>query len=352
MSSSSSDHHPIVSVILSVRNGEPYLKLAIDSILAQSFEDFELIIVDNHSTDSSAEIVESYDDARIILTRPEEPLHLAQALNHAASMARGEFVARMDADDVSHPSRFEKQVAYLREHPQVGVLGSQIRPIDADGELIRRGQYHKPETHADIACSLFFGCPLWHPTVMLRKSMIDELGWYGSETIAGREEYSTEDYDLWRRAIAHTQIYNLPEILLDYRIHADNHSLGSTRRKEHRKNLVLIVSHYIKDALGMDAPAELSAALLGLKPGDVADFEVKVVDMKKLAELMRGILAMAGEIGMTPVGRKQLRGDLGTVAETAIWGRGMNIMRESCALFKVDCRIGFKVLLRSLRRWL
>ena len=71
-------------------------------------------------------------------------------------MARGEFVARMDADDVSHTDRFEKQVAYLQNHPEVGVLGTQIRPIDADGEQITRGQYHKPETHADIACSLFF----------------------------------------------------------------------------------------------------------------------------------------------------------------------------------------------------
>jgi glycosyltransferase involved in cell wall biosynthesis len=141
------------------------------SILAQSFEDFELIIVDNHSTDDSPHIVESYDDDRIILTRPEEPLHLAQALNHAASMARGEFVARMDADDVSHPSRFEKQVAYLQEHPEVGILGAQICPIDEDGAPITRGQYNKPESHADIACSLFFGCALWHPTVMLRKSL-------------------------------------------------------------------------------------------------------------------------------------------------------------------------------------
>ena len=205
--------------------------------LTRASTDFELIIVDNHSTDSSAEIVESYDDARIILTRPDEPLHLAQALNHAASMARGEYVARMDADDVSHPARFEKQVQYMREHPSVGILGSQIRPIDGDGELIAKGSYRKPEAHEDICWSLFFGCPLWHPTVMLRKAVIDELGWYGSSAIEGREQYSTEDYDLWCRAIAHTKIHNLPEILLDYRIHADNHSLGKSRLKEHRRNV-------------------------------------------------------------------------------------------------------------------
>ena len=155
MSSLSSPKEPIVSVILSVRNGEPYLKQAIDSILAQSFRDFELIVVDNHSTDDSPNIVESYDDERIILTKPEEPLHLAQALNYAASMARGEYVARMDADDVSHPARFEKQIQYMREHPEVGILGSQVRPIDADGELITGRQYNKPKAMRTLLVRFF-----------------------------------------------------------------------------------------------------------------------------------------------------------------------------------------------------
>lgn len=352
MSSTTPSKAPAVSVILSVRNGEAYLKLAIDSILAQSFEDFEFIVVDNHSTDDSPQIIKSYEDERIIFTRPKEPLHLAQALNHAASMARGEFVARMDADDVSHADRFEKQVAYLRDHSEIGILGSQIRPIDGEGQFITRGSYQKPETHADIACSLFFGCPLWHPTVMLRKSVIDKLGWYGSKTIAGREEYSTEDYDLWCRAISHTQIHNLPDVLLDYRIHADNHSLGSSRRMENRKNLVLIVSRYIKDTLGIYASTELSAALLGLKPGDVADLKVKAIDMRRLAELIRGILTTARESGMSSAGIGQLRSKLAAVSETAIWERGINITRESAALCRSDWQIGVKVLMRSVRRFI
>ena len=351
MSSLSSPKEPIVSVILSVRNGEPYLKQAIDSILAQSFEDFELIVVDNHSTDHSAQIVESYQDERIILTRPEEPLHLAQALNHAASMARGEFVARMDADDISHPSRFEKQVAYLQEHPEVGILGSQICPIDEDGAPITRGHYHKPESHADIAWSLFFGCPLWHPTVMLRKSVIDELGWYSSPTIAGREEYSTEDYDLWCRAIAHTQIHNLAETLLDYRIHAENHSLASYRRREHFKNLVLILRAHIKDSLQMDASLALCATMRGLEQGDIGEEAEEVHTTQNISYLISPILDSAIKNGVSADGLKQLRGKLASVAETEIWNRGMNIIRECAALCRVDWQIGVKVLLRSLRRF-
>ena len=352
MSSSSADHHPIVSVILSVRNGEPYLKQAVDSILAQSFEDFELIIVDNHSADDSPHIVESYDDERIILTRPEDPLHLAQALNYAASMARGEFVARMDADDVSHPSRFEKQVAYLKEHPEVGILGAQICPIDEDGAPITRGHYDKPESHADIACSLFFGCALWHPTVMLRKSVIDELGWYSSPVIAGREEYSTEDYDLWCRAIAHTQIHNLAEELLDYRIHAENHSLASSRRSEHYKNLVLILQNYLKNSLKVDATPGLCASLLGLDRSDAGEEGNKDNPVSHISGLISPILNVAKETRVSADGMKQLRDQLATSAETEIWYSGMNIMRECLVLCRADWQIGAKVSWRSMRRFL
>lgn len=352
MSSSSAAHHPIVSVILSVRNGEPYLKQAVDSILAQSFEDFELIIVDNHSTDDSPHIVESYDDERIILTRPEDPLHLAQALNYAASMARGEFVARMDADDVSHPSRFEKQVAYLQEHPEVGILGAQICPIDEDGAPITRGQYDKPESHADIACSLFFGCALWHPTVMLRKSVIDELGWYSSPVIAGREEYSTEDYDLWCRAIAHTQIHNLAEELLDYRIHAENHSLASSRRSEHYKNLVLILQNHLESSLKVDATLGLCASLLGLDRSDAGEEGNKDNPVSHISGLISPILNVAKETRVSAAGMKQLREQLATSAEAEIWYSGMNIMRECLVLCRADWQIGAKVSWRSMRRFL
>lgn len=352
MSNPASTNIPIVSVVLSVRNGEAYLREAIESILNQRFTDFELIIVDNHSTDSSAEIVESYDDARIILTRPDEPLHLAQALNHAASMARGEYVARMDADDVSHPARFEKQVQYMREHPSVGILGSQIRPIDGDGKLIAKGSYRKPEAHEDICWSLLFGCPLWHPTVMLRKAVIDELGWYGSSAIEGREQYSTEDYDLWCRAIAHTKIHNLPEILLDYRIHADNHSLGKSRLKEHRRNVVLVLTQYIKTTFAMDASHVTCAALLGLKPGDVADLEEAAHHPKEMAQLTRCILDANAKNGIARDEMRHLKQKLASVAEALIWQRGFNIMRESIALLKVDAGCGMRVLWSSLRRFI
>lgn len=352
MSSVLSSKIPTVSVILSVRNGEPYLKQAIDSILAQSFRDFELIVVDNHSTDDSPHIVESYDDERIILTRPQEPLHLAQALNHAASMARGEYVARMDADDVSHPARFEKQIQYMREHPSVGILGSQIRPIDGDGKLITKGSYRKPEAHEDICWSLFFGCPLWHPTVMLRKAVIDELGWYGSLAIEGREQYSTEDYDLWCRAIAHTQMHNLPEILLDYRIHADNHSLGKSRLKEHLRNSVLVLTQYIKTTFAMDVSHATSAVLLGLKPGDVADLEEAAHHPEDVAQLIRCILDANAKSGTTRDAMCHLKQKLASVAETLIWQRGLNIMRESIALLKVDAGVGMRVLWSSLRRFI
>ena len=168
----------------------------------------------------------------------------------------------------------------------------------------------KPESHADIACSLFFGCPLWHPTVMLRKSVIDELGWYGSPAIAGREEYSTEDYDLWCRAIGHTQIHNLPEVLLDYRIHADNHSLGSSRRRGASQESRPDSTQYIQKSLGMDVSHAVCAVMLGIKPGDVADLNDVSFDCQSLRQLIGEILKKAKANQVSSDAMKQLRDKL------------------------------------------
>ena len=166
-----SEDVPLISVILPVRNGERYVCEAIDSILKQSCDDLELIVIDDHSTDTTAELIQGFDDNRISVIKPEPNGHLTSALNAARGVARGEFIVRMDADDVAYPHRLQKQVSHMRENPAVGILGTQVRKIDAEGNEISAGQVTKPLVHADIVSSLFFGCALWHPTVMLRKSV-------------------------------------------------------------------------------------------------------------------------------------------------------------------------------------
>src|SRR5262245_35822647 len=123
-----------LSVLMSVLNGEAYLRLAVDSILAQTFQDFEFIIVDNASSDSTTSILDSYRDDRIVRLRNDTVLSLTQSLNRGLRSARGAYVARMDADDIASPVRLARQVDFLDEHPDVVLVASHVRLIDRNGD--------------------------------------------------------------------------------------------------------------------------------------------------------------------------------------------------------------------------
>ncbi len=340
---------PSASVLMSVRNGGAYLRQAVDSILGQTFEDFEFIIIDNHSTDHTSELLRSVPDPRIVLTRPASPESIAGALNHGSRLVTTDLIARMDADDIAHPRRLEVQMDFMRRQPDVGILGTQVRPINTAGEPISAEHFRKPETHADISWRLFFGCPLWHPTVIMRKSLLDSLGWYGSDTIAGREAYSGEDYDLWCRAIRTTRIHNLPDTLLDYRIHEQSLSSVADGRRNHCTNIVRIVEQHLKREFKVEAGPGLVAAMLGLPQGDGPDTFGRATpeDVRRIIPLM---LDHAAAMGTSAASTRELRRQLAKLAETAIWGRGFNILRESLRLARVDTRTSLAVLSASFRR--
>ncbi len=185
---------------MSVYNGEEHLREAVDSVIAQTFADFEFLIVDDGSTDQTREILESYDDARIRLIE-QENRGLVRSLNRALEEAKGEYVARMDADDVSLPERFSSQVAYLDEHPEVGILGTKVVYIDGTGEVV--GAWEVPTLPGEVGWQLFFGTCLAHPSVMMRRELVLELGSYDGEA------QHAEDYDLWARAASMTKLANL-----------------------------------------------------------------------------------------------------------------------------------------------
>ena len=144
---------PVISILMSVYNGEKYLHAAVDSILKQTFKDFEFIIINDGSIDRSREILESYQDERIVLIHQENK-GLTRALNKGLSLAKGEFIARMDADDSCKPERLEKQVAFLRENPGIVLLGSNCFNIDGDGDII--GQIDLPTGGVQIKWNLLF----------------------------------------------------------------------------------------------------------------------------------------------------------------------------------------------------
>jgi len=202
---------PKVTVLMSVYNGETYLCEAIDSILNQTLTNFEFLIIDDASTDRTLKILQSYEDPRIQLIRNCENLGLTKSLNKGIKLAKGEYIARMDADDISYPQRLEKQLFFLERNPDIGVLGTWTLNIDETGKSVGSEKFPVyPET---IKISIIFGYSLAHPSVMMRKNILNLVGGY-DENI----RYA-QDYDLWIRCLKITKISNYPDILLKYRIH-------------------------------------------------------------------------------------------------------------------------------------
>ncbi len=216
---------PLVSVVMAVCNGEEYVGEALDSILGQSFQDFECIVINDGSVDNTAGILQ--ENARLdqrLFVFHQENQGLIAALNRGCRLARGKYIARMDADDVSAPDRFAMQVDFLDRHSMVAALGGAIKLINAKSELI--GEHHYPLDDRQIKEALGENnCSLAHPTVMMRKCAFDTTGGYR------RSFLHAEDYDLWLRMAERFEFANLPDVLLYYRIHARQISTQHIRQQ-------------------------------------------------------------------------------------------------------------------------
>ncbi|WP_440978957.1 glycosyltransferase family 2 protein [Sphingomonas pseudosanguinis] len=219
---------PRITVALSVYNNDRYLAAALDSLLAQSFDDFELLVVNDGSTDGSRAIIDAYAarDPRI------RPIHqpnrgLIPSLNWMIAEARGEYIARMDGDDIALPERFARQVAFLDAHTDHGVVGTRVIAITETGEPRADWTIDHPIDADAVHAALEAGPLLCHPSVMMRRSLVTMVGGY-------RAAYRhCEDYDLWLRLDERTRMANLPERLLRYRY--------STTQVSHRH---VLAQHY------------------------------------------------------------------------------------------------------------
>ena len=209
-----------VSVLTPIyRTDEGFLREAIESVLNQTFRDFELLLLDDCPEDDREKVVRSYDDPRIVYVRNERNLGIAESRNRLMDMAKGEYFAVFDHDDVCRPDRLEKQVAWLDAHPECGVVGGWTR-LTTNGAV---NTY--PEGDHDVKYGLMSSPTLWHPASMIRASVLKESG------IRYEAEYSpVEDYMLWMKLLPHTGFHNLQEVMIDYRWHDDNTSL--VRKKQ------------------------------------------------------------------------------------------------------------------------
>lgn len=210
---------PTISVILPVYNGTLYVKEAIDSILSQSFTDFELIIINDGSKDASGSVIQAINDPRIRFLQ-QENRGLAVTLNIALGMAQGEFIARQDQDDISLPDRFAKQLDFLNRHADIDIVGSYIEMMRDTGETLRL--HREPVSVAAIKFHSLFGTPFAHPAVMMRAEFLKKNEIRYSEIPA-------QDYELWVRMLnCGAKGANIPEALVRYRVHpqSDSHVQG------------------------------------------------------------------------------------------------------------------------------
>ena len=186
---------------MSVYNGEKFLRQSIESILKQSYIDFELIIIDDCSTDGSCSIIESYKDKRIRFIKNKKNMRLPASLNKGIRLAKGKYIARMDADDISMPERFAKQVAYLDAHNDIVVVGGGFQAIDEEGNELYK--YH-PLKGEKLTKYCLMPSPLVHPSVMMRRDVIVDNNLFYDEQYS-----SAQDYDLWQRVSKKFRIDNL-----------------------------------------------------------------------------------------------------------------------------------------------
>ena len=199
---------PVVSVIMPIYNCISYIAQAIDSILNQTFTDFELIIIDDCSTDGTAGVVDGYTDKRInFITKPKKT-GLVASLNTGLSLAKGQYIARMDGDDISAPERLQKQVDFLVQHRDVMLCGTAYELLNA------RQIVSYPAGHDDIKLALLEYCPLGHPTVMICNDFLQD------HNLRYNPDFeAAEDYELWTRLIWLGKAANMPDVLLTYRDH-------------------------------------------------------------------------------------------------------------------------------------
>jgi glycosyltransferase involved in cell wall biosynthesis len=237
---------PRVSVVLSVRNGAADLPRAVGTILSQTFSDFELIAINNGSTDGTAAVLDNLRDPRLRIVHQED-MGLAAALNRGIALARGEYVARQDHDDWAMPTRLEKQVAFLQAHPDYALVGTRAE-IWIENRRTERSHDH-PTDNSALQFELLFDNPFVHSSMLLRKSALDDVGGYSTDPM----RRPPEDYELWSRIARRYRIANLAERLTVYR--EVPNSMSRERTRSYAESIVAISAENLAAMVGAGSPA-------------------------------------------------------------------------------------------------
>jgi glycosyltransferase involved in cell wall biosynthesis len=236
----------LLTVILPVLNGMPYLCEALASLKAQTFRDFEVFLWDNGSTDGTLEEARKWIPSRIpgrVVT--EEPLPLHLCLARMVEETQTEFCARMDADDVCLPHRFEQEIRYLEQNPDVSLVGCQIECIDPQGNFLPKENWARfPVCHEDIVTQMLFSCSLFHPGILFRTKTILDCGNYAVAS-------PVEDLDLYLRIVQSARVANLSSVCMHYRIHPKSICAIAREGNQHEDLLRATVARYVEVIFGI-----------------------------------------------------------------------------------------------------
>ena len=298
-----------------VYNAEQHLGEAIESILQQSFGDFEFLIIDDGSSDGSTRIVLSYDDKRIRLLQNPENCGLSITLNRGIAEARGQYIARMDSDDISLPQRLQKQVAFMWSHPQVAICGSWIELFGSDG-----GVWQYPTESSAIKARLLFSSSFAHPTVIMNRKMLLD-----NNLLFNEYHRYAQDYALWVRATELLPVANIGEVLLNYRCHQQQISsaAGEAQKQSvesvHRNQLLAMGVKFFNHEIRLHS--RIAASLLETTPEFVTAVEEWLLKVAAANEQSRYV---AGEALKYELFRRWWRvcrhaGKDGQVAEDWLW---------------------------------
>lgn len=248
-----------------VFNGEAFLAEAIESILKQSFSDFEFVIVNDGSTDNSAEIVERFaaNDHRIKLHHMNENSGIVEALNTGVQHSSGKYIARMDADDISLPDRLEEQVRFL-DRTDVGVIGANYFKFSGHSSRNNGKLSNLPTTPEDLQKAMLYTCSLGHPVVTFRRTVFDQVNGYDTHYSKG----GAEDYDLWLRMSRHCKQANLDLVLLRYRRHKNSLTAAAKEADKYTYNSACTIANHfaflyeLEGVFPIDGPTRISKTLL------------------------------------------------------------------------------------------
>ena len=314
------DRQMALSVLMPAYNAADYLRPAIESILKQSFSDFEFIIIDDGSGDETPAIVESYHDERIRFFRQSNQ-GLAATLNRGIELANGTLLARQDADDLAHPDRFAKQKAFLDTHPEIAMVGTAAEIWVEDRPS---GRYHRhPCDPADLALSMHFDNYFVHSSIMIRRCVFDKVGLYTSA-----KARQPEDFELWSRVARHFLIANLPDALEIYRERAG--SICRTDRFEDK--CITLAAENIAFTLDRSEPLPIDRHLASLMRGQRPDGDR--IELPHLEALLAELTQRVGS-----------RFGMGNVSDWALANQRRHALRHQYDRFYA--RWG---LLRKLRR--